>query len=75
MKKTKILMKKIEKEVKLMREDYLPKIEKIEKEIEMQGKKVHPIKKAVQVKKTFIEKTGLDKEIDMLRAKIDELNS
>jgi hypothetical protein len=75
MKKIKSLMKKIEKEFSIIRETHLPKIEKIEREIEMQGKKVHPAKKPVQIKKTVIEKTGLDKEIDAIRAKLNELNS
>ncbi len=73
MKRIRTLMKKIEKEFKLIREKQLPQIEEIEKSIEMNGKKEIKKKKIHQIKKTPIEKTALDKEIEEIRAKLNSL--
>jgi hypothetical protein len=73
MKKIKTLMKKIEKEFKVIRENHLPRIEEVEKSIEMNATKEIKKKKLHQIKKTPIEKTALDKEIEEIRKKLNSL--
>ncbi|MBT3395160.1 hypothetical protein HOA59_00165 [archaeon] len=73
MKKVRTLMRKIEKEFKLIREKQLPKVEEIERDIELNGKKKKEVSKVHQIKKTKVVKTSLDRDIDEIRKRLSEL--
>ncbi len=73
MKKVRTLMRKIEKEFKVIREKQLPRVEEIERDIELNGKKKKKTSKVHQIKKTKVVRTSLDRDIDEIRKKLSEL--
>ena len=73
MKKVRTLIRKIEKEFKVIREKQLPRVEEIERDIELNGKKKKKTSKVHQIKKTKVVRTSLDRDIDEIRKKLSEL--